>query len=378
MPSSIYGSKWSRMFQLLPFASKKNQVHQILFGGVLVQLRQVTGPISALLPPSCEYWLSNTSQPNGTVMFVATNLWWGNPYQLNISPSTAPFFGFQGFLGQPQSPTENHQPFTGFECVAGTQMNAGGCFYWTSGPVTIGPVRAIIWRLSQILVSHGARIRKFQDLLYLLLRPFFGVSWVFLFKGTWKILWCFKTPNTYTRSQGTLITKKVRENEEFLGGICDFHGGLIWNDIQKKRFPKHPSLYNRYHLDRILPYFPLQPPTFFDQLPPPPPPNAFFQVPCSSGTSWQSSGRQGSPTLPTNQSGYNLNQPKLLHPGGIQEVLNQTWVQIVSPTNLGTIQENSQGHTSYERLEDHLPLANRCFLYLDGSPLVLLITPPEV
>lgn len=238
MPSSIYGSKWSRMFQLLPFASKKNQVHQILFGGVLVQLRQVTGPISALLPPSCEYWLSNTSQPNGTVMFVATNLWWGNPYQLNISPSTAPFFGFQGFLGQPQSPTENHQPFTGFECVAGTQMNAGGCFYWTSGPVTIGPVRAIIWRLSQILVSHGARIRKFQDLLYLLLRPFFGVSWVFLFKGTWKILWCFKTPNTYTRSQGTLITKKVRENEEFLGGICDFSWGPHLKWYSKKKISK--------------------------------------------------------------------------------------------------------------------------------------------
>ena len=161
----------SNWFHLLP---KKIWCTKFFLEEFLVQLRQVTGPISALLPPSCEYWLSNTSQPNGTMMFVATNLWWGNPYQLSISPSTALFFGFQGFLGQPQPPTENHQPFTGFVCVAGTQMKTGGCFYWTSGPVTIGPVRAIIWRLSRILVSHGARIRKFQDLLYLLLRPFFG------------------------------------------------------------------------------------------------------------------------------------------------------------------------------------------------------------
>ena len=135
MPSSIYGSKWSRMFQLIPFASKKIRCTKFFLEEFWSNFVRSLGPFQRFfhLLASIDFQIP----PNrmGRWLFVATKLWWGHPYQLSISPSNAPFFGFQGFLGQPQPPTENHQPF-----------NVKLELKWTRGAAFIG--LPVLWPLA--------------------------------------------------------------------------------------------------------------------------------------------------------------------------------------------------------------------------------------
>lgn len=170
--------------------------------------------------------------------------------------------------------------------------------------------------------------------------------------------------------------KKVRENEEFLGGICDFSWGPHLKWYSKKKISKTSIIINRYLWTVYFHTFHFNPQPFSISCHPP-------------------------------QTRFSRSHAAQEQVGNPQEDRDH---QLFQPTNLGTIWTNLNSYTQvefrkfwtksgyklcYQPIWVQFRKIHRdtqvmkgwkitflwqigVFLYLDGSPLVLLITPPEV